>query len=124
MEFALNRFGRQSGSVMYWGWWSAYKGLAREIRAPILVITDLSRTLEARLDKRPTLGDLSDLGDIDKHADLVLFLYRDAMYNSEFSETEIAEVIVAKQRDGAPTGTVRLGFRKKIGKFENIAPGL
>lgn len=100
------------------------KGLAREIRAPILVITDLSRTLEARLDKRPTLGDLSELGEIDRHADLVLFLYRHAMYNSEFSETEVAEVIVAKQRDGSPTGTVRLGFRKEIGKFENLAPGL
>jgi replicative DNA helicase len=100
------------------------KGLAREIRTPILVITDLTRTLEARIDKRPTLSDLSELGEIDRQADLVLFLYRHAMYNSEFSETEVAEVIVAKQRDGSPTGTVRLGFRKEIGKFENLAPGL
>jgi len=100
------------------------KGLAREIRAPILVIADLNRTLEARLDKRPTLGDLRELGEIDRHADLVLFLYREAIYNSAFVETEVAEVLVAKQRDGSPTGTVRLGFRKEIGKFENLAPGL
>lgn len=100
------------------------KGLAREIRSPILVLTDLSRKLEARPDKRPTLGDLGELGEIDRHADLVLFLHRDERYRSEFSETEIAEVIVAKQRDGSPTGTVRLGFRKDFGKFENLALGL
>lgn len=88
------------------------------------VLTDLSRKLEARPDKRPTLGDLGELGEIDRHADLVLFLHRDERYRSEFSETEIAEVIVAKQRGGSPTGTVRLGFRKDFGKFENLALGL
>lgn len=118
----LNQANSQEGDLS--GICRRLKGLAREIQSPILVIADLSRRLEARPDKRPTLGDLGELGEIGRHADLVLFLYRDAMYHSEFAETEVAEVIVAKQRDGSPTGTVRLGFRKDIGKFENLAPGL
>lgn len=100
------------------------KGLAREIRSPILVFTDLNRNVEFRPDKRPTLSDLGEMGEIDRFADLIIFLYRDAMYRSATAETEVVEVIVAKQRDGSPTGTVRLGFRNRVGKFQNLAPGL
>lgn len=97
------------------------KGLAREIKCPIILTVDLDRGVEARIDKRPVLNDLSEMGEIGRYADLVLFLFRDAMYRPESSETEIAEVIVAKQKDGSPTGTVRLGFRNDIGKLENLA---
>lgn len=95
------------------------KSLAREIRSPILVLSDVPRHVESRADKRPML---SDLGNIEEYADLVLFLYREIMYWGESSVTEVAEVIVAKQKDGSPTGTVRLGFKKRIGKFENMGP--
>lgn len=95
------------------------KILAKEIQSPIVVLSDLPRHIESRTDKRPVL---SDLGDIDGYADLVLFLYRDAMYRSESTETEVAEVIVAKQKDGSPIGTVRLWLKKRIGKFENMGP--
>lgn len=98
------------------------KILAREIRSPFVLISNLGRGVEARVDKRPTLSDLGELGEIDRYADLVLFLYRDAMYRGESSETELVEIIVAKQRDGSPTGTIKLGFRKSIGKFENLPP--
>lgn len=97
------------------------KSLSREIGSPIIVTTDLDRRVENRLDKRPVLADLSEMGEIDRYADLVLFLFRSSMYRPEPIETEIAEVIVAKQRGGSLTGTVRLGFRKNIGKFENLA---
>ncbi|MDP3166773.1 MAG: DnaB-like helicase C-terminal domain-containing protein [Hydrogenophaga sp.] len=97
------------------------KGLAREIKCTILVTVDLDRRVHALADNRPALADLIELGEIDRYADLVLFLYRDEMHPPESIETEIAEVIVAKQKDGAPTGTVRLGFRKNTGKFENLS---
>lgn len=95
------------------------KSLAREIKAPILVISDLSRAAELRVDKRPML---SDLNEIDRNADLVLFLYREVMHRMELAEPDIAEVIVAKQRDGSPLGTVRLSYSCTVGKFENLVP--
>lgn len=98
------------------------KNLARELKSPIVVISNLPREVDLRVDKRPKLSDLGEFGEIDRHADLVLFIYRDEMYRWESAENGIAEVIVAKQRDGCPTGTVKLGFRKRIGKFENLAP--
>lgn len=96
------------------------KILAREIRSPILVTTNLNRGVDARIDKRPTLSDLSEMGEIEQYSDLVLFLFRDARHYPQSTGIEVAELIVAKQRDGAPTGTLRLGFRKNIGKFENF----
>ncbi len=95
------------------------KNLAKELHCPILVLSDLPRNIETRLDKRPVIGDLAD---IDGHADLILFLYRNYLYNdADTSEAELAEVIVAKQRNGSPTGTVRLAFNRRIGKFESLA---
>lgn len=94
------------------------KTLAREIHSPILLISDLSPALESRADKRPFLN---DLGDIDRFADVVLFLHRDAIYNKGDSfDQEVAEVIVAKQKDGGPVGTVRLNFHTRNGTFENM----
>jgi replicative DNA helicase len=94
------------------------KALAREIRSPILLISDLPRTLDSRADRRAMLN---DLGDIDRFADEVLFLYRGAIYNKDDSfDPEVVEVIVAKQKDGGPVGTVRLNFCQSTGKFENI----
>lgn len=94
------------------------KALAREIRSPIIVISDLSRALESRADKRPFLD---DLGEIDRFADVVLFLHREALYKRDYSDPEAVEVIVAKQKDGGPVGTVRLNFHPVSGKFENMA---
>jgi replicative DNA helicase len=83
-------------------------------------LSDLPRSIEDRIDKRPVI---SDLADVDGQADLVLFLYRDYVYNGANSlEPEVAEVIVAKQRDGSPTGTIKLAFKNRTGKFEGLAP--
>ncbi|WP_396434473.1 DnaB-like helicase C-terminal domain-containing protein [Limnohabitans sp.] len=95
------------------------KSLAREIRSPILLISDLPRTLHSRADKRPTLN---DLGDIDRFADVVLFLYRGSNYDRRYAtDPEVVEVIVANQRDGGPTGTVRLNFHAPSGALANIS---
>lgn len=95
------------------------KSLAREIHAPILIISDLTHALDSRLDKRPFL---SDLGGIDRFADVVIFLFREAIYSGGNSfDQEVIEVIVAKQKDGGPAGTLRLNFFPRTGKFENIS---
>ena len=95
------------------------KALAREIHSPILLISDLPRTLDSRADKRPTLN---DLGDIDRFADVVLFLYRGSNYDRRYAaDPEVVEVIVANQRDGGPTGTVRLNFHTPSGALEDIS---
>ncbi len=96
------------------------KILAREIRAPILVTTDLKRSVDLRVDQRPILSDLREMGGIEQHSDLVLFLHRDAGPHSQSIGFEVAELVVAKQRGGALTGKVRLKFRGDIGRFENI----
>lgn len=95
------------------------KALAREIHSPILLISDLPCTLESRVDKRPTLN---DLGGIDRFADVVLFLYRDSNYDRRYAvDPEVVEVIVAKQKDGGPAGTVRLNFHTQSGAFEDMS---
>lgn len=99
------------------------KSLAREIRSPILVLTNLGRRQESRLDPRPTLEDLEEHGEIERYADLVLLLYRDVQRRTESGDAEVAELIVAKQSEGSPTGTVRLNFRSSVGRFENLSLG-
>jgi replicative DNA helicase len=95
------------------------KSLAREIRSPILLISNLPRTLHSRADKRPTLN---DLGDMDRFADVVLFLYRGSNYDRRYAtDPEVVEVIVANQRDGGPTGAVRLSFHAQSGALANIS---
>jgi replicative DNA helicase len=100
----------------------ALKSLAKELNIPIVLICQLNRSLESRSDKRPILSDLRDSGAIEQDADVVLFLYRDEMYNK--SETNpnigVAEIDVAKQRNG-PTGRVKLSFLSSFTRFENLA---
>lgn len=95
------------------------KSLARELDIPIIVLSQLSRNIENRVDKRPKLSDLKGIGGIEKYVDMAIFLYRDDYYNSKSDDKGIAEVIIAKQRNGS-TGTVKLLFLNEITKFENF----
>lgn len=99
----------------------AIKGLARELHVPVLALSQLSRGVESRTDKRPMLSDLRESGSIEQDADLVMFIYRDEYYNKETStEKNIAEVIIAKHRNG-PTDTVKLFFHKELTRFESLS---
>ena len=96
----------------------ALKGLAKELNVPVVAASQLNRGLESRADKRPTLGDLRDSGSLEEDADVVIFIYRDEVYNPETELTNIAELIVSKHRHG-PTGTVSLFFNKAHGLFQD-----
>lgn len=96
------------------------KILARELECPVVTLSQLNRQLEYRQDKRPMLADLRESGSIEQDADVVLFLYRDEVYNPESEQRGIAEVMVAKHRNG-PTGSVRLAFLDHYTKFANMA---
>ncbi len=96
------------------------KILARELEAPVVALAQLNRGLEQRQDKRPMLSDLRESGALEQDADVVMFLYRDEIYNSESDQRGIAEVIVAKHRNG-PTASVRLAFLGQYTRFENMA---
>ena len=96
------------------------KLLARDLELPILAMSQLSRAVEQRHDKRPILSDLRESGSIEQDADLVAFLYRDDYYNDESDQQGIAEVILAKHRNG-PTDTVKLSFLKRYAKFADLA---
>jgi replicative DNA helicase len=87
-----------------------------------VALSQLSRGLELRHDKRPMLADLRESGSIEQDADVVMFLYRDEVYNAESPDLGTAEVIVAKHRAG-PTGTVRLAFLPHYTRFANMARG-
>jgi replicative DNA helicase len=98
------------------------KILARELETPVVALSQLSRALELRADKRPMLADLRESGSIEQDADVVLFLYRDEVYNPESPDVGTAEVILAKHRNG-PTGNVRLAFLGHYTRFANMARG-
>ncbi len=97
------------------------KVLARDLDVPIVALSQLSRAVEQRHDKRPILSDLRESGSIEQDADIVMFIYRDEYYNAEESDQQgLAEVIVAKHRNG-PTDTVKLSFLKRYAKFSDLA---
>ncbi|MEX0849356.1 MAG: replicative DNA helicase [Candidatus Dependentiae bacterium] len=95
------------------------KALAKELNIPILAGAQLSRAVDSRMDKRPMLSDLRESGAIEQDADLIMFLYRDVVYNPETENPALSEVIIGKQRNG-PTGTVYLHFARELTKFQDM----
>ncbi|MEF3309299.1 replicative DNA helicase [Paenibacillus sp. GYB004] len=95
------------------------KQIARELDVPVIALSQLSRGVEQRQDKRPMMSDLRESGSIEQDADIVAFLYRDDYYNRETEKKNIIEIIIAKQRNG-PVGTVELAFLKQFNKFANL----
>ena len=96
------------------------KILARELNVPVLAAAQLSRAVEQRSDKRPVLSDLRESGSLEQDADIVMFIYRPEVYEEDSQYQNLAEIIIAKHRNG-PTGDVQLVFRKNLAKFENAA---
>jgi len=98
------------------------KALAKELNVPVVALSQLNRSLEQRTNRRPIMSDLRESGAIEQDADLILFIYRDEIYNPETKDKGMAEIIIGKQRHG-PIGTVPLTFLPEFTRFENYSPG-
>ena len=97
------------------------KGLAKELGVPVVALSQLSRAPESRSDRRPQLSDLRESGALEQDADVVIFIFREEMYEETPENQNLAEIIVGKQRNG-PTGNVKLAFIKQQTRFQNLAP--
>ena len=95
------------------------KQMAKELNVVVIALSQLSRAVESRQDKRPMLSDLRDSGQIEQDSDVISFLYRDDYYDQRSEQKNIIEIIIAKQRNG-PIGTVHLAFHKEFGRFRDL----